>query len=61
VLGDPALSVATLANMLWRRGRTLPAGCLILTGGATAAVPASLGDVFEVRCEGLGAALIRFA
>jgi 2-oxo-3-hexenedioate decarboxylase len=60
VLGDPAVSVATLANMLWRRGRHLPAGTLILTGGATAAVLVAPGDHFEVRCEGLGSATFRF-
>jgi 2-oxo-3-hexenedioate decarboxylase len=60
VLGDPALSVAMLANMLWRRGRTLPAGTLIMTGGATAAIPAAKGDTFELRCEGLGTTSFHF-
>jgi 2-oxo-3-hexenedioate decarboxylase len=60
VLGDPAFSVATLANMLWRRGRTLPAGTLILTGGATVAIVAERGDTFELRCEGLGSTSVRF-
>jgi 2-oxo-3-hexenedioate decarboxylase len=60
VLGHPARSVAMLADILSRRGHSLPAGTLVLTGGATAAVPVARGDCIEVRCEGLGTASVRF-
>ena len=38
VLGNPAASVAMLANMLGERGEEIPAGTFIMTGGVTAAV-----------------------
>jgi 2-oxo-3-hexenedioate decarboxylase len=60
VLGHPAESVATLVRMLGRRGRGLPAGTLVLTGGATAAVAVGSGDTVEVRCQDLGTASLRF-
>lgn len=60
VLGHPAESVATLVRMLARRGEGLPAGTLVLTGGATAAVAVSHGDIVEVRCQALGTASLRF-
>lgn len=60
VLGHPAESVATLVRMLARRRRHLPAGTLVLTGGATAAVGVGQGDSVEVRCQGLGVASLRF-
>lgn len=54
VLGHPAHSVAMLANMLARRGESLPAGAFIMTGGATEAVPVSAGDEVRVRYDRLG-------
>jgi 2-oxo-3-hexenedioate decarboxylase len=38
VLGHPAAAVAMLVNHLGRRGKALPAGSLVLSGGATEAV-----------------------
>ena len=60
VLGHPALSVAMLANLLSRRGEELPAGALILTGGASAAVAVSAGDRFDLTIDGLGALSVTF-
>ena len=60
VLGDPALSVAMLADMLAKRGRELPAGTLILTGGATIAVPVEAGDNITLRVQNLGDVSVRF-
>jgi 2-oxo-3-hexenedioate decarboxylase len=54
VLGHPLNSVAMLANMLGRRGRSIPAGTLILTGGITAAVPVEAGDTVEIDFQSLG-------
>jgi 2-oxo-3-hexenedioate decarboxylase len=60
VLGHPAQSVAMLANLLSRRGEMLPAGALILTGGASAAVAVKVGDQIEVRIQGLGSLEVTF-
>ena len=60
VLDNPALSVATLANMLSERGENIPAGTLILTGGITAAVAVSAGDVITVQFQHLGSLTIPF-
>ncbi len=60
VLGHPAASVAMLANMLAARGESIPEGCLILTGGITAAVAAKAGDTLTARYQGLGSVSVRF-
>ena len=60
VLGDPALSVATLANMLGRRGAEIPAGTLILTGGITRAVLVKPGDTIRARYQHLGELSVSF-
>ncbi|MBR58547.1 MAG: 2-oxo-3-hexenedioate decarboxylase [Myxococcales bacterium] len=60
VLGDPAESVAMLANMLAARDQFIPAGTFVLTGGITAAVPVDKGDVITARYQGLGAITVRF-
>jgi 2-oxo-3-hexenedioate decarboxylase len=54
VLGHPAASVAMLANMLGARGKYIPADVLIMTGGATEALPVSAGDHITVDYELLG-------
>ncbi len=61
VLGHPAVSVATLADMLWSRGRSIPAGTLVLTGGLTAAIPVSTGDTITASFAGLGSLTARFS
>lgn len=61
VLGHPAASVAMLANMLGARGREIPAGTLILTGGVTEAVAVAAGDVITARFQHLGSVSMRFA
>ncbi|CAG0907415.1 unnamed protein product, partial [Cyprideis torosa] len=60
VLGDPAASVAMLANMLARSGREIPAGTLILTGGITAAVPVEAGDHVSARFADIGTVNVSF-
>jgi 2-oxo-3-hexenedioate decarboxylase len=54
VLGHPLNSVAMLANMLARRGLTIPAGTLILTGGITAAIMVDVGDEVAIDFQTLG-------
>ncbi|MCK6545704.1 2-oxo-3-hexenedioate decarboxylase [Myxococcota bacterium] len=60
VLGHPAASVAMLANQLATRGREIPAGAIILTGGITEAVPVAAGDSVTARIQELGAVSTRF-
>lgn len=50
VLGDPLLSVVSLANSLAaEESKSLPAGLVILTGGITQSVPFAKGDRIEVE------------
>ncbi|SCB21186.1 2-oxo-3-hexenedioate decarboxylase [Cupriavidus alkaliphilus] len=60
VLGHPANSVAMLANMLGARGRELPAGTFIMTGGVTEAIAVAAGDSITVRYQHLGTVSMRF-
>ena len=60
VLGDPALSVATLANMLGKRGREIPAGTLILTGGIMRAILVEPGDTITASYQHLGQLSVSF-
>lgn len=60
VLGHPAQSVAMLANVLAAQGRDLPAGALILTGGASAAVAVKAGDRVSLAIQGLGSLSVDF-
>lgn len=60
VLGHPAASVAMLANMLATRDRHIPANVLIMTGGATEALPVVAGDHITVDYDWLGSVDMRF-
>lgn len=60
VLGHPAAAVALLVNHLGRRGQSLPAGSLVLSGGVTEAVSVAAGDHVSLRAQGLGSVSIRF-
>lgn len=61
VLGNPLRAVGMLSAWLAGRGRSLPAGAVILTGGATEALPLAAGDVITARYQGLGAITVRFS
>jgi 2-oxo-3-hexenedioate decarboxylase len=61
VLGHPAAAVAWLANHLGRRGREIPAGSVILSGGVTEAVAVEAGDRINLRVQHLGNVSLRFA
>lgn len=54
VLGHPAQSVAWLADRLAERGRSLPAGSIVLSGALTDAVPLAPGTVVTAELAGLG-------
>ena len=60
VVGDPAASVAMLANMMGERGEEIPAGTFIMTGGVTAAVAVEAGDNVTVRYHEMGSINMRF-
>ena len=60
VLGDPAYSVAWLANALWEYGVTLEKGEVVLSGSLTAALPAEAGDDFKAVFSELGEVSVRF-
>jgi len=59
VLGHPAAAVAMLVNHLGRRGKSLPAGSLVLSGGATEAVTVKAGDHVCLRIQGMGSVSMR--
>ena len=60
VVGHPAAAVAMLVNHLGRRGQSLPAGSLVLSGGITEAVAVQAGDNVTLRVQGMGSVSVRF-
>lgn len=60
VLGDPAYSVAWLANALWEYGVVLKKGEIVLSGSLTAALPAEAGDDFKAVFSELGEVTVKF-
>ncbi len=60
VMGDPAVSVAWLANCLRRYGVSLKKGEVVLSGAFAAALPAVSGDEFCATFSGLGSVTARF-
>ncbi|MCL2778112.1 MAG: 2-oxo-3-hexenedioate decarboxylase [Polyangiaceae bacterium] len=60
VLGHPAAAVAALANHMGARGKEIPAGSLILSGGATEAVAVAAGDAVTLHAQGMGSVSLRF-
>ena len=60
VLGHPLTAVAMLANHLGARGREIPAGTFIMTGGVTEAIAVAAGDHVAVRFQDLGTVSMRF-
>lgn len=60
VLGNPAISVAWLANKLYEYGVTLNKGEVILSGAFTASPEAFKGDVFECKFSELGSVKVEF-
>jgi len=60
VWGNPAASVAWLANKLSSFGIELKAGSIVMAGAVTAALPARAGDVFTVSFHGMGSVSVKF-
>ncbi len=59
-LGNPALAVAWLGEMLTRLGRGLRAGDVVMSGAMAKMVSARNGDDFAVEFSGLGTVRVRF-
>lgn len=53
ILGHPAQSLAALCHLLHARGRSLPAGSIVLAGGATEAVLMEPGQQIRLQVQGL--------
>lgn len=60
ILGDPALSLAWLANKLSEGNGGLAAGEVVLAGSMTPMTPAAAGDLVEASLDGLGSLSVRF-
>lgn len=60
VWGNPAASVAWLANKLSSFGIELKEGSIVMAGAVTAALPARAGDVFTVSFHGMGSVSVKF-
>jgi 2-keto-4-pentenoate hydratase len=54
VMEHPAAAMAWFVRKLHQRGRTLPAGSVVLAGAWTAAVPVAPGDVIRASFDRLG-------
>ncbi|MBS7668985.1 2-keto-4-pentenoate hydratase [Croceicoccus gelatinilyticus] len=59
VLGHPARSIQMLVTWLHGRGRTLPAGSIVLTGGATEAIAVKTGNAVFARFQDMGEISVR--
>ena len=60
VYGHPAAAVAMVVNLLGERGHEVPAGSIIMSGGATEAFAVAPGDAVNLRVQDLGSVSIRF-
>lgn len=54
ILGHPAAAVAWFVRKLAERGRSLPAGSVVLAGALTAAIPVTPGDSITIEIDRLG-------
>lgn len=60
VLGNPAQSVAELANALASEGRMLSAGSVVMSGGLIEATPVQKDSRVKVRFQGLEPVTVKF-
>lgn len=58
-MGHPAAALVWLAAALEARGETLDEGTIVLSGGLTASVRLSAGDIVTAEFDGLGAISVR--
>ena len=60
VLGHPLTAVAMMADHLGRRGKEIPAGTFVMTGGVTEAIAVAAGDNVTARFHDMGTVSMRF-
>lgn len=60
VMGDPAVAVATVADIVGSLGAQVTAGQIVLSGGITAAFPVAPGDHVSARFQRLGVVDVGF-
>ena len=53
ISGDPVVSIIEQAKLLGERGKSIPAGCFVLAGAATAAVNLEAGMEVSLEVSGL--------
>jgi 2-oxo-3-hexenedioate decarboxylase len=54
ILGNPLRSLVELVKLLHAEGEVLPAGSVVLAGGATAALPLAKGQWVRAQVQELG-------
>ncbi|MBM3564531.1 MAG: hypothetical protein FJX42_00250 [Alphaproteobacteria bacterium] len=60
VLGGPKFVIAWLADWMGRRGKTLKAGTVVLTGSLSEILPAAKGQRFAAKFDPVGDVSVRF-
>jgi 2-oxo-3-hexenedioate decarboxylase len=60
VLGNPAIAIAMLVNLLAEHGETLPAQSFVMSGAITEAIPVKPGDSIRAQFDGMGEIAIQF-
>tara|TARA_R110000787_G_scaffold235621_6_gene342375 strand:+ start:12767 stop:13555 length:789 start_codon:yes stop_codon:yes gene_type:complete len=60
VLNHPANAIIMLVEHLAARGRSLPTGSFVMTGGITEAIPVTGGDNITARFQNMGSVSFRF-
>jgi 2-keto-4-pentenoate hydratase len=58
VMEHPAAAMAWFVRKLHQRGRTLPAGSIVLAGSWTAAIPVAAGDIVLAEFDRVGAVTV---
>lgn len=61
VMGHPARAIAWLANKLYKVGKSIKPGDIVLSGSLSAAYEISAGDHFTASFDGIGAVDVLFA
>jgi len=60
VLGNPAIAIAMLVNLLAEQGEALPAQSFVMSGAITEAIPVKAGDSIRATYDGMGEIPIQF-
>lgn len=61
VLGNPAIAIAMLVNLLAEQGETLPAQSFVMSGAITEAIPVKPGDNIRATFDGMGEIAVQFS